>query len=492
MRSLTFWSLGSLGGAQWSALAAVAPCVAIGCMLLARERDALNALQLGETEALHLGVPVQRLKRRVLVAVALAVGALVSCAGIIGFIACRAALRAARVRPDQRVVLPGAALLGALLTLAADLAARTIAAPAEIPLGVLTALLGAPFFRVAGRAAARSAANPSFTTIMLTAHHLDVARRHNAILRDLSLSIEPGRVTALLGRNGAGKSTLLKTFAGELTGGVAPNGVRVTGDITLNGEPLARIDAPRLACCARCCHRQHSRRSRSASTRSCLAAIRMRGAAVRRRIAIATSRGARSNARAPMHSSAATSRRCPAANSRACSSPVLAQWPDDDATESGPRYLLLDEPTAALDLAHQHRLLETVRAVAREWRLGVLAIVHDPNLAARHGYDRDARRRHDRRARHAARRDDAGAHRAVLRIRGEDGGNRRRCTAGDGAGVARACAAGRMSFVSRDALLDRWQRLSRRIIRASRIPFKETHVPLPMTRIILYVRTSHC
>ncbi|CAB3751495.1 hypothetical protein B7G54_04550 [Burkholderia puraquae] len=64
---------------------------------------------------------------------------------------------------------------------------------------------------------------------------------------------------------------------------------------------------------------------------------------------------------------------------------VLAQlWPDDDATEGGPRYLLLDEPTAALDLAHQHRLLDTVRAVAREWRLGVLAIVHDPNLAARH------------------------------------------------------------------------------------------------------------
>ena len=327
---------------------------------------------------------------------------------------------------------------------------------------------------------------------MLTAHHLDVARRHNAILRDLSLSIEPGRVTALLGRNGAGKSTLLKTFAGELTGGVAPNGVRVTGDITLNGEPLARIDAPRLACLRAVRQAAQPAFPFSVDEIVLLAAIRMRGAAVRRRIAIATSRGARSNARAPMHSSAATSRRCPAANSRACSSPVLAQWPDDDATESGPRYLLLDEPTAALDLAHQHRLLETVRAVAREWRLGVLAIVHDPNLAARHGYDRDARRRHDRRARHAARRDDAGAHRAVLRIRGEDGGNRRRCTAGDGAGVARACAAGRMSFVSRDALLDRWQRLSRRIIRASRIPFKETHVPLPMTRIILYVRTSHC
>ncbi|WP_322087025.1 iron ABC transporter permease [Burkholderia sp. BCC1999] len=147
LRSLTFWSLGSLGGAQWSALAAVMPCVAIGCVLLARERDALNALQLGETEALHLGVPVQRLKRRVLVAVALAVGALVSCAGIIGFIGLVAphCVRLA-CGPDQRIVLPGAALLGALLTLAADLAARTVAAPAEIPLGVLTALLGAPFF----------------------------------------------------------------------------------------------------------------------------------------------------------------------------------------------------------------------------------------------------------------------------------------------------------------------------------------------------------
>ncbi|RBJ66340.1 hemin ABC transporter ATP-binding subunit, partial [Pseudomonas sp. MWU12-2534b] len=64
---------------------------------------------------------------------------------------------------------------------------------------------------------------------------------------------------------------------------------------------------------------------------------------------------------------------------------VLAQlWPDDEATERGPRYLLRDGPTAALDLSHQHRLLDTVRAVAREWQLGVLAIVHDPNLAARH------------------------------------------------------------------------------------------------------------
>ncbi|WP_323120452.1 FecCD family ABC transporter permease [Burkholderia alba] len=147
LRSLTFWSLGSVGGAQWSVIAAVAPFALAGCALLARERHALNALQLGETEALHLGVPVQRVKRRVLAATAMCVGALVSCTGVIGFIGLVAphCIRLA-CGPDQRVVMPGAALLGALLTIAADLAARTVAAPAEIPLGILTALLGAPFF----------------------------------------------------------------------------------------------------------------------------------------------------------------------------------------------------------------------------------------------------------------------------------------------------------------------------------------------------------
>ncbi len=66
---------------------------------------------------------------------------------------------------------------------------------------------------------------------------------------------------------------------------------------------------------------------------------------------------------------------------------VLAQlWPEHDVRDASaaPRYLLLDEPTAALDLAHQHHLLGTVRELARDWRLGVLTIVHDPNLAARH------------------------------------------------------------------------------------------------------------
>lgn len=222
---------------------------------------------------------------------------------------------------------------------------------------------------------------------MLTAHHLDVARRHNAILRDLSLSIEPGRVTALLGRNGAGKSTLLKTFAGELTGSVAPNGVRVTGDITLNGEPLARIDAPRLAC-LRAVLPQAAQPAFPFSVDEIVLLGRYPHA---RRIG-ATSHHDRDIAWRALERAGAdalvgrdVTTLSGGELARVQFARVLAQlWPDDEATECGPRYLLLDEPTAALDLAHQHRLLDTVRSVAREWRLGVLAIVHDPNLAARH------------------------------------------------------------------------------------------------------------
>ncbi len=136
-----------MGGAQWSTLAAVAPLTLAGTAWLARERDALNALQLGEAEALHLGVPVKRVKRGVLAATALGIGALVSCTGVIGFIGLVAPHCVRLVcGPDQRVVMPGAALLGALLVVVADLVARTVVAPVEIPLGILTALIGAPFF----------------------------------------------------------------------------------------------------------------------------------------------------------------------------------------------------------------------------------------------------------------------------------------------------------------------------------------------------------
>jgi iron complex transport system permease protein len=147
LRNLAFWRLGSVGGANWTMLAVVAPAILAATLVLWRLAAPLNALMLGEAEARHLGIDVQRLKVSVLVAAALAVGAAVAVSGIILFIGLVAPhmVRLA-CGPDHRVVLPGATLLGALLVVLADTVARTVGAPAELPLGVFTALIGAPFF----------------------------------------------------------------------------------------------------------------------------------------------------------------------------------------------------------------------------------------------------------------------------------------------------------------------------------------------------------
>ncbi len=147
LRNLQFWLLGSLGGAHWHAVALVgAVCVAamvVGMGLA----HALNALALGEAQAVLLGVPVERLKTAAILITALVVGAVTATTGIIGFIGLVAPHMVRLLAgPDHRWVLPGSALLGAALVLLADAVARTVVQPAELPLGVLTALVGVPFF----------------------------------------------------------------------------------------------------------------------------------------------------------------------------------------------------------------------------------------------------------------------------------------------------------------------------------------------------------
>ena len=147
LRDLTFWTLGSLGGATWTKLGTVAVplllCLA-GAPLLGR---ALNALVLGEAEAFHLGVAVQRAKRLTILAVAVAVGTSVATAGLVGFVGLVVPhLIRLSVGPDHRLLLPASALAGGTLLIAADIAARLVVAPAELPLGIVTALFGAPYF----------------------------------------------------------------------------------------------------------------------------------------------------------------------------------------------------------------------------------------------------------------------------------------------------------------------------------------------------------
>jgi iron complex transport system permease protein len=147
LRSLVFWTMGSLGATTWKALPLALPLIVAPTILLMRATRALDAFALGEREAGHLGVDTERLKRRLLVLVALCTGAAVSVCGIIGFVGLVVPhLMRLACGPGHRLVLPGAALLGAALLTAADLAARLVVAPAELPIGVVTALVGGPFF----------------------------------------------------------------------------------------------------------------------------------------------------------------------------------------------------------------------------------------------------------------------------------------------------------------------------------------------------------
>lgn len=147
LRSMTLWTLGSFSGASWSSLLVVLVALVVALAALLGQAPALNALLLGQAEARHLGVDVGRLQRVVVAASALVVGAVVGFCGLVGFVGLVVPhLLRLVLGPDHRGLLPGSALLGACLLVIADLAARSLVAPAELPVGILTALLGAPFF----------------------------------------------------------------------------------------------------------------------------------------------------------------------------------------------------------------------------------------------------------------------------------------------------------------------------------------------------------
>lgn len=147
LRSLTFWLLGGFGGATWPVVFITLPIAVIGMFVLLRLAAALNAMSLGESEAYHLGVSTESLKRWAIFGVALIVGAAVSAAGGIGFVGLVVPHLIRLIGgADHRYVLPGSAVGGAILLVLADLLARTVVVPAELPVGIVTALIGGPFF----------------------------------------------------------------------------------------------------------------------------------------------------------------------------------------------------------------------------------------------------------------------------------------------------------------------------------------------------------
>ncbi|MFF4239099.1 FecCD family ABC transporter permease [Actinomadura geliboluensis] len=147
LRAITSWQLGSLASATWPAVAAVAPCAAAGIAVACACARRLDVLALGERSARQLGVDVERLRFTGIAVIALTTSAAVAFSGIIAFIGLVVPhLVRMAAGPGHRVLIPASALGGAVLVVAADAVARTSIAYQELPLGVLTALVGGPFF----------------------------------------------------------------------------------------------------------------------------------------------------------------------------------------------------------------------------------------------------------------------------------------------------------------------------------------------------------
>ena len=147
LRQISVWQMGNLGGANWQKVSIMASVSLIIFSLLPSQARSLNALLLGESEARHLGIDVQRIKRQLIFLTALGVGVSVALAGLIGFVGLIVPhMVRLLIGPDHRALLPASALAGASLLLIADSIARVVVLPAELPTGILTALLGAPFF----------------------------------------------------------------------------------------------------------------------------------------------------------------------------------------------------------------------------------------------------------------------------------------------------------------------------------------------------------
>lgn len=147
LRQLSLWGMGSLGQAQWPTVLVCASIVLPCMVLVQRLARRLNLLQLGEEEAHYLGVDVPRIQRYLLVLSALLVAAAVAVSGVIGFIGLvMPHLMRYCLGGDHRWLLPSSMLSGAILLLLADTLARTLVAPAEMPVGLLTSLIGGPWF----------------------------------------------------------------------------------------------------------------------------------------------------------------------------------------------------------------------------------------------------------------------------------------------------------------------------------------------------------
>lgn len=147
LRDLTFWNMGSLAAATWTKNIVLAIVMVVSYLVLLPKGKALNAMMLGERDAQHLGINVERLKKQIVIIASLMVGTCVAFSGTIGFVGLIVPyILRLLFKSDYTFILPLSAVLGSILLLVADTISRSIVAPSELPIGILTSLIGGPIF----------------------------------------------------------------------------------------------------------------------------------------------------------------------------------------------------------------------------------------------------------------------------------------------------------------------------------------------------------
>lgn len=363
LRQLSLWGMGSLGQAEWPTLLVAATLIIPAALAVWWMASRLNLLQLGDEEAHYLGVNVRALQRWLLLCSAVLVAAAVAISGVIGFIGLVVPhLMRLWLGPDHRGLIPGSLLAGAILLLLADTLARTVAAPAEMPVGCSPACWAPPGFcgwSFVGR-------TPNMAN-EYCAQGLALRLGQRQIIDNISVALRGGEMTALIGPNGAGKSTLLRLLTGYLT----PD----SGTRHLAGTPLEAWSPEALA-----------RRRAVMLQRTALQA----DWTVETVIAMGRSPWGPTADPAELAAVMAVTgcddlagRRYPALSGgeqqRVQLARCLAQLWRDGAPQG---WLFLDEPTSALDLYYQQHLLRLLKRLTAGGQLHVCVVLHDLNLAA--------------------------------------------------------------------------------------------------------------
>jgi iron complex transport system permease protein len=391
LRNITFWLLGDLSSGSSELIGFLALAVVVGAgVLMVKGRD-LNLMLLGERDAFSLGVETARVRWIVFVTASLLTAAAVSTGGAIGYVGLVVPhlIRLAS-GTDNRLVLPASALAGALLVLLADTTARTVIAPRELPTGAITALVGAPVlvYLLVGRkrfrtikdrrleikdwsleirdSIAHSSTSNTQSLIPLRLQDLRFSYDHE-ILTDINLEVRVGEIVALLGPNGAGKSTLLNLAAGKLQ----PQ----TGEIFLQERPLTEFSRREVAQQIALVAQANDLHFPMTALEYVLAGrfANTSGIGFDSPGDIAIALQSLSATDTAQFSARPFNQLSSGEKQRVVLARALAQLPS---------LLLLDEPTANLDLAHQITLLQLVRRLTREQHLGALFVTHEINLAA--------------------------------------------------------------------------------------------------------------